>query len=403
MRRISISSVLFDRTKAYAIVLFTIVALGLPCAALAGGRLLLSGPNLVNGELFTEIHEFNLSTGERTTFADFPHRPLAMAECPDGLLYVGLDPADGGIQKLDPLTGESHGFISIPNSAPVALLCLPDGTLLLVNENPGQSANSTIKHYDANGNDLGDWATGFYVARSLRLTPDGTVAFFCCGHPAYEANALVEYDLQGNFLREVIPTTAGLHMDSFVFTSAMEFLVNDRASECIKRHGWTDSSQSDFVCNPAKLGVNVLARHPENGAIYASDYESLCIWAWDADGNELYVNPLYDGAVSCYGPGQYLYVGDPLLVFADDGDQCGESDQGTTIVIDGCDTGVTNQVLADGSTMAGLICLCAADADNHGGFVSCVAHLTTDWSEAGLISSNERRKIRNCAAQAEIP
>lgn len=73
------------------------------------------------------------------------------------------------------------------------------------------------------------------------------------------------------------------------------------------------------------------------------------------------------------------------------------------IVIDGCDTGVANQVLPDGTTMQSAIDACAASAGNHGDFVSCVAHLTNDWIAAGLITGKEKGAIQSCAAQANIP
>jgi hypothetical protein len=73
------------------------------------------------------------------------------------------------------------------------------------------------------------------------------------------------------------------------------------------------------------------------------------------------------------------------------------------IVIDGCDTGIDNQILEDGSTMQGVIDACAAAALNHGDFVSCVAHATNEWRRAGLISGKEKGVIQSCAAGSDIP
>lgn len=73
------------------------------------------------------------------------------------------------------------------------------------------------------------------------------------------------------------------------------------------------------------------------------------------------------------------------------------------IVIDGCDTGVANQILPDGTTMQQGIDACAAAATNHGDFVSCVARLTNAWVEAGLITGEEKGRIQSCAAGANIP
>jgi len=73
------------------------------------------------------------------------------------------------------------------------------------------------------------------------------------------------------------------------------------------------------------------------------------------------------------------------------------------IVIDGCDTGVADQVLYDGTTISGNIAECAAGARNHGQFVSCVSHFTNKLVRDGYITDQEKGKIQRCAAQADIP
>ena len=74
-----------------------------------------------------------------------------------------------------------------------------------------------------------------------------------------------------------------------------------------------------------------------------------------------------------------------------------------TVVIDCCDTGVTDQVLDDGNTVSEKIAECAAGAHNHGQFTSCVANLTNDLKRAGIITGQEKGAIESCAAQADIP
>jgi hypothetical protein len=69
-------------------------------------------------------------------------------------------------------------------------------------------------------------------------------------------------------------------------------------------------------------------------------------------------------------------------------------------VIDGCDSGVPNQTLSGGGTMAQQIDACLQDAKNHGQFVSCTAHLANGWKKAGLISGSERGSVVSCAAKA---
>jgi len=79
------------------------------------------------------------------------------------------------------------------------------------------------------------------------------------------------------------------------------------------------------------------------------------------------------------------------------------SNQDATVVIGGCDSGVTNVFVTNCSTMVDLITDCANEATNHGDFVSCVAHLTNEWKETGFISGKEKGKMQSCAGQSSIP
>jgi hypothetical protein len=72
-----------------------------------------------------------------------------------------------------------------------------------------------------------------------------------------------------------------------------------------------------------------------------------------------------------------------------------------TITIQGCTTNVNNAVFPDGSTMSDQIAVCAANAKNHGAYVSCVTHLTNDWKAQGLITNNDKTAIQNCASKAK--
>ena len=87
----------------------------------------------------------------------------------------------------------------------------------------------------------------------------------------------------------------------------------------------------------------------------------------------------------------------------DDEDDCPDSDLSPTLVFDGCDSGVENNLFADGCTISDLIADCADRAENHGQFVSCVVQLTKDLKNAGVITNQERTAIVVCAAQANIP
>ena len=87
----------------------------------------------------------------------------------------------------------------------------------------------------------------------------------------------------------------------------------------------------------------------------------------------------------------------------DSDDACPGSILEETILIDGCDTGVTNHLLESGCTMSDLIAACLADANNHGQFVRCVSQLTNEWKENGLISGKEKGTIQRCAARSNLP
>ena len=87
----------------------------------------------------------------------------------------------------------------------------------------------------------------------------------------------------------------------------------------------------------------------------------------------------------------------------DEEDGCPDSDLTPEIAIDDCDTGVENQMLDDGCTMADLIIRCVDDVVNHGAFVRCVSHLTNLWKCQRSINGGEKGAIMGCAGQSSFP
>ena len=83
--------------------------------------------------------------------------------------------------------------------------------------------------------------------------------------------------------------------------------------------------------------------------------------------------------------------------------ECTLSDISDNVVIDACDSGVENQTLVGGCTMADEIASCADGARNHGQFVRCVNRFVNEWKRAGLISGFQKGRISRCAGQANIP
>ena len=84
-------------------------------------------------------------------------------------------------------------------------------------------------------------------------------------------------------------------------------------------------------------------------------------------------------------------------------DQCPNSDLSATVVIDGCNSGVTNTLFPTGCTISDFIAACAKGASNHGQFVSCVSSLTNALKKAGTITGQQKGAIQSCAAQAHLP
>jgi len=119
-----------------------------------------------------------------------------------------------------------------------------------------------------------------------------------------------------------------------------------------------------------------------------------------------------DSDGSCEDP---PYTSDPLCGDAcqtmdtdgdgvpDDEDECPESILDSTVVIDSCDSRVANEFIDDECTMSDMIVECADDAENHGKFVSCVAHLTNNWKKDRLIKGKEKGAIQSCAAKSNLP
>jgi hypothetical protein len=88
----------------------------------------------------------------------------------------------------------------------------------------------------------------------------------------------------------------------------------------------------------------------------------------------------------------------------DDTDQCVASDTSTTIVLDGIESGVPNKMVGTtGCFMRDLIGRAAADARNHGDFVSDVALLGNAWVKSGLLTQDGKGALQRTAARARIP
>jgi hypothetical protein len=87
-----------------------------------------------------------------------------------------------------------------------------------------------------------------------------------------------------------------------------------------------------------------------------------------------------------------------------DAEDCeARSDFAATVVVGGCDSGVPNTFFLDGCTISDLVAHVAADAGNHGSFVSGVSFVTNDLKKKGVITGAQKGAIQSCAARAAIP
>ena len=88
--------------------------------------------------------------------------------------------------------------------------------------------------------------------------------------------------------------------------------------------------------------------------------------------------------------------------FADDDDECDASDLRSTIFVAGVNTGIPNLMFTNGCTMSDEIIAASDDADNHGAFVSAVAHIGNAWRDADIITSDQRSILQMTAAQSPV-
>lgn len=90
-------------------------------------------------------------------------------------------------------------------------------------------------------------------------------------------------------------------------------------------------------------------------------------------------------------------IGDVCDVYPD------RPDTGEIVVIDGCDTGIPDWILADGNSLNDLVQAAAMAAKNHGQFVSRIAALKNDLRKQGILSAAEAAAIQRCAARSSLP
>jgi hypothetical protein len=71
-----------------------------------------------------------------------------------------------------------------------------------------------------------------------------------------------------------------------------------------------------------------------------------------------------------------------------------------TVFVAGCDSRVPNVDVVPGVSIADQVKACAANAPDHGAFVSCVAHLTNQLVRDRIINGRQKGAIQSCAARS---
>lgn len=127
----------------------------------------------------------------------------------------------------------------------------------------------------------------------------------------------------------------------------------------------------------------------EDGLI---DLDDNCPTVPNPDQEDLDENGVGDVCEDADGDGVF----DPM-------DLCPDSDISMILTIDGCKTGIENQVGEFGCTMADQVAICAEAVPTHGRFVVCVARLARGWSRSNMFEIRNRGRIVRCAARADIP
>lgn len=384
------------------------------------GRILISGPNSWGGPLFNQIHQFDLRTGQRSIFASFTRPPSAMTLGQDGHVYVLLDQLGDAIYKLNRLTGALLDTIPIPapvSKYPFGIARKPNGDFLIYLEDLTGSGNGEIRQYGSDGAFLGVWAPSINTGRSLQITPSDTVVI-AIGHPDFGSVRLVEFDLGGTVLREIITAGMNERFDGIVFRRNSEILISNRSSQCIKRFDVSTTPATflgDCVCDPNRIGANLIAINPLTDDILATHHESGCIWAWNSQ-----CNSMYGGSAigECYAP--FLALGYMPIAIADDCNTNGvedgfeiESGQApdcnSNRVPDSCDIVSGKSVDCDENQVPDE---CQVDSDGDGQIDDCDADRDGDGvpndddacpdNRPGLPVSCDGRPLRDCNGDCNV-
>ena len=87
----------------------------------------------------------------------------------------------------------------------------------------------------------------------------------------------------------------------------------------------------------------------------------------------------------------------------DETDACLGSTLGGNVVIDSCDSGVSNTFFENGCSIVDKIDDCAESALSHDDFTACTTQYSNGLKSLGVINNKQKGRIQACAGKADIP
>jgi len=143
---------------------------------------------------------------------------------------------------------------------------------------------------------------------------------------------------------------------------------------------------------PLLLGSSPFIRESAHAPVSPFEGEIDELQLYEAALSDEEVSALYEASQDSDGDG-----------VCDNLDECPHSERSQSVMIARCQANVPNHLLAKGCTLNDRLAGCAAAAQSHRQFVSCVSSLTGELVKAGNLSAQEQERIAQCAAAAKIP